>query len=178
MKKLRDFVINNPDVTTYGIALAIVGIVIWIVVALLQLSSIETLVVTKKSCLVTADIYRWTTVRKYNKSSVPRCAWDVDRDTYCANHDSTGRCTRWESEYDYSQRDWKYYKSISKLSYTDIQKPVVPIGDEWKVVFKYSYALEGTYRKGFKSVPVSYEDFVKATKGSSYKFRLFLGKLR
>lgn len=65
---------------------------------------------------VEVDVYKWTTVREYNRSSVPSCAWDEDYDWYtvCDSKDEDGNCTssHIEEEYDFSVRKWKFYKTI------------------------------------------------------------------
>lgn len=60
----------------------------------------------------TVDI--WSTDRKYNRSSVPECAWDTSRHPYytCTSRDENGTCTGgyWDTDYDYSIRDWVKFK--------------------------------------------------------------------
>ena len=61
------------------------------------------------------DVDIWGTARKYNRSSAPDCAWDVDKDRYyvCVVEDSTGTCLSgyWDTDYDYSIRKWKDFRS-------------------------------------------------------------------
>lgn len=88
-------------------------------------------VVVSKEYKIKTIIYKWSTVREVNESSVPQCAWDIEEDTYyvCTAKNSTGNCVsgHWETDYDYNVRDWQKYdevfcESIDKTCKTDISK--------------------------------------------------------
>lgn len=60
------------------------------------------------------SVEKWTAERKYNRSSVPSCAWDEDEDTYyvCDWRDSTGICIsgHYETDYDFNVMAWVDFK--------------------------------------------------------------------
>lgn len=181
--KLRDWISNNPDITSYGIITAAIGILVYVIVLLVNLSSTEEMVITKKSYIASVDLYKWTTVRRYSQYMVPACAWDVDENTYCAQRDSSGYCIDWDTEYDYSERDWKYLKTLSLpekycIDCNILQSPAYSTGDYWKVYDNSKYYLHGVYRKGKKSISVNEKTFKQYQINDTYKFKRFLGKIR
>ena len=155
--KLRDWISNNQDITSYGIIAAAVGILVYVIVLLVNLSSTEEMVITKKSYIASVDLYKWTTVRRY--------------------------CIDWDTEYDYSERDWKYLKTLSLpekycIDCNILQYPAYSTGDYWKVYDKSKYYLHGVYRKGKKSISVNEKTFKQYQINDTYKFKRFLGKIR
>lgn len=84
------------------------------------------------------SVEKWQTVRKYNKSHVPSCAWDVGRDLVCVARDTNGFCTDYDYEYDYSLREWGDYNKYDTVTFFE-NHDVIKVITAW-------YPRDVTYR--------------------------------
>ena len=86
----------------------------------------------------------WTTKRNYGRSSVPKCAWDTERDVVleCFTRNEDGQCIMYvpKTYYDYSIRDWKKFTILHDTFYNKpFQYLTIPQFDIAKYRYKYQW---------------------------------------
>jgi len=125
------------------------------------------------------DVEQWGTDRKYNKSSVPSCAWDIDEDEtwVCTATDTLGNCTDgyYDYDYDYSMRDWVKFTTLDTTIYSSLNVIELKyVGFNNKNRYQYKHQIVKYYLKlSVDEQPV--EDFeLRSENGMSAKERFIL----
>lgn len=118
---------------------------------------------------VSAHIENAAIVRKYNKSRVPSCAWDVRKDIVyvCDQRDTLYNCVRghWEDEFDYSIVKWKSHSIQDTTVYRD--QTIYPIhiklpNKNYRIKNKsINYFVTVKYKDQTKKFKVQRKDFIE-----------------